>query len=56
MATIRLEILGIGFEWDDAKQSQVEVKHQITFEEACAVFFDENEITFEDTRFKYKDL
>ncbi len=36
------------FEWDDAKNAENKRKHGISFEEAQAVFFDENAIEFDD--------
>jgi len=36
------------FEWDDTKNEINQKKHGVTFEEAQAVFFDENAIQFDD--------
>jgi uncharacterized protein len=36
------------FEWDDAKNRENKRKHGVSFEEAQAVFFDENAIRFFD--------
>lgn len=55
MPTIVFEYMGIVFEWDDDKEQKVIADHKITFREACSVFMDENEFTFEDTRFDYDE-
>lgn len=36
------------FEWDDTKNKTNLLKHGISFEEAQAVFFDDNAIEFDD--------
>lgn len=36
------------FEWDDAKKNVNQSKHDISFEEAQTVFFDESALEFED--------
>ncbi len=36
------------FEWDDAKNDINQSKHDISFEEAQTVFFDESALEFED--------
>ncbi len=36
------------FEWDDAKNDVNQSKHDISFEEAQTVFFDESALEFED--------
>ena len=36
------------FEWDDAKSDVNQSKHDISFEEAQTVFFDESALEFED--------
>lgn len=36
------------FEWDDTKNENNKTKHDISFEEAQAVFFDESAIQFDD--------
>ncbi len=46
---------GITFEWNDEKAIQIWNKHTISMEEACTIFFDENSITEEDTRYNYKE-
>ena len=38
----------IRFEWDSRKEKSNEKKHGISFEEAQAVFFDEQALLFED--------
>lgn len=53
MADIYYELYGLKFEWRDDKSALVLNNHKITFTEACTVFFDDNEIAFEDTRFDY---
>lgn len=45
----------MNFEWDDEKNKKNFKKHKVTFEDAIPVFFDERAISFEDTRFDYKD-
>ena len=51
MPTTDYELNGLKFEWDSTKETKVQQDHQIHFAEACTVFFDENELTYEDTRF-----
>lgn len=46
-------INGISFEWDENKAKKVLEEHNLTFEEACTVFFDVNEVTMSDNRFDY---
>ncbi len=41
------------FEWNSDKADRVLQDHKITMQEACTIFFDENEITMRDTRFNY---
>ena len=36
------------FEWDDAKNSANQTKHNVSFEEAQTVFFDGKSIEFDD--------
>lgn len=55
MPTINYELNGLKFEWNDDKVALVEKIHEIHFTEVCTVFFDENELTFEDTRFDYNE-
>ena len=43
------ELSGVVFEWDDDKAKLV-LKEQVTFIEACTIFFDDLSITKEDTR------
>ena len=38
----------ICFEWDENKNSINKVKHQISFEEAKTVFYDENALVIDD--------
>lgn len=33
-------IQGINFEWDSVKASRNKIKHKVSFESACEVFFD----------------
>ncbi len=49
------ECNGLIFEWDDEKSEKVLKEHDIAFEEACTVFFDDNEVTVSDTRFEYEE-
>ena len=51
MPTVLYEYLGMWFEWHDDKEVKVLSEHDIAFQEACTVFFDENEITMADNRF-----
>lgn len=55
MPTVKYELHGLQFEWDDDKEVLVQREHQIHFTEVCTVFFDENELTYEDTRFDYDE-
>lgn len=55
MPTVEFELNGLKFEWDDDKQELVVTDHQILFTEACSVFFDENELTYDDTRYDYSE-
>ncbi len=50
------EYRGLIFEWDDEKSKKVLQEHGIAFEEACTIFFDDNEITLPDTRFEYGEI
>ena len=36
------------FEWDKKKDSTNQKKHDVSFEEACSVFYDEQAIQFHD--------
>lgn len=38
--TVNQTIQGIKFEWDDAKARTNQIKHKVSFESACEVFFD----------------
>ncbi len=49
------EYNGLIFEWNDEKAKKVYQDHKITMEEACTVFFDENEFTTIDSRFGYNE-
>ncbi len=51
MPTVEMTLHGIHFEWDSDKEFLVANKHGISFSEACSVFADVNEVTFEDNRF-----
>ena len=42
------EVGGIKFEWDDEKAKLNVKKHEIYFEDAALVFFDNNAIYYED--------
>lgn len=55
MPTVEYELNGLWFEWDDNKELLVISDHQILFTEACSVFFDDNELTYDDTRFDYSE-
>ncbi|OOR88851.1 hypothetical protein B0181_07575 [Moraxella caviae] len=55
MPTTRYELNGLIFEWDDDKADKVQKSHKIQFVEVCTVFFDENELTYEDVRFDYDE-
>ena len=55
MQTVVYELNGLHFEWDDDKAELVDSIRQIQFTEVCTVFFDENELTYEDTRFDYDE-
>lgn len=55
MPTVEYELNGLWFEWDDNKELLVVSDHQILFIEACSVFFDDNELTYDDTRFDYSE-
>jgi len=55
MPTVEYALNGLRFEWDDTKEVLVLSDHQISFKEACSVFFDKYELTFEDTRFDYSE-
>lgn len=55
MPTVTYTLNGLIFEWHDEKEILVETGHKISFTEACSVFFDMNELTFEDTRFDYSE-
>ncbi|MFW2177761.1 MULTISPECIES: BrnT family toxin [unclassified Moraxella] len=50
MPTIEQTINGIIFEWDTDKYELVLNNHGVQFEEAISVFFDPNELSYEDTR------
>jgi uncharacterized DUF497 family protein len=45
----------IGFEWDEAKATANLKKHQVTFEEAKSIFFDEFAIQFFDEDHSYDE-
>lgn len=51
MPTVEMMLYGIQFEWHDGKAELVFEEHNLTFAEACSVFFDDNEVTFADNRF-----
>ena len=51
MPTVKYQFMGLEFEWDSDKAQLVWLEHQITFQEACSVFLDDNEITLIDERF-----
>ena len=55
MPTVEYELNGLWFVWDDNKELLVVSDHQILFTEACSVFFDDNELTYDDTRFDYSE-
>ena len=42
------EVGGLKFEWDDEKAKINVKKHEIYFEDAALVFFDDNAIYYED--------
>ena len=43
------------FEWDKSKNEQNQKKHGVSFEEAQAVFFDENAIQFYDDAYSEQE-
>lgn len=44
------------FEWDKNKANANVQKHQISFEIAQEIFYKEEVLAFEDTRFNYKEV
>ena len=44
------------FEWDEDKNQSNITKHGIDFQQAKRVFEDPNLLTYEDTRFNYKEI
>ncbi len=44
------------FEWDEDKNQSNITKHGIDFQQAKRVFKDPNILTYEDTRFNYKEI
>lgn len=55
MPTLSYTLYGLNFEWDDVKEALVQKEHRLNFKEVCTVFFDENELTYEDKRFDYHE-
>ena len=43
------------FEWDENKNRDNIKKHDIDFEDAIPVFFDEKAVSYEDDRYVYED-
>lgn len=49
------EFGGLNFEWDDQKANKIQQNHNVTFKEACTIFFDFDEFTTIDDRFHYNE-
>lgn len=41
-------MVGLRFEWDETKSAANRKKHDVAFEEACTVFFDDNALLIGD--------